>query len=502
MVMVKINRYEIIQNLAKELIQISKIKNQKYPFKEKYLEKLLSKYEKSKEVYKIYLKDLPGYCVLTFNDVGCDILNKILNEVKQKYGLDATKRKYGVNFYNLREYLDKSDNKQIGISIKTILSILNFLDEKSIKIDIKLLEKNIISIKMATSTNMLKIKGLPIKLNKKEWAIVFGSILDSWPKKFNVLVEDDDLRYDLIDGLISIGIIPSITKSGKHIKVNGHSVIGQILSISGININEKQIIANNPLPLWIFNKCDKEYHSMIIGKVLDTEGHSNKHKPHIRVAQSSLMKINKEEKRFILKNSKRTVIRPSGATSYVLLYSRLDEILKEKVLDNSSLILLSIQLLLRKYKINSIIYPINVYISSNGLCSISWHLSIIGLNNVKRFYENFKDYISIPYKKRNILESIKKNLRNHIDNNTSIAYYLLYASELEKMNSYFNIKEVTKICPKSKKTVYNKFGKLISQDYVRKIKKEGKFNLLKISEKGNNFLKEYPDFKEFRNLLY
>lgn len=493
------NQYKIIQQLANELIQISKIKKEKYPFKKEYFDKLLNKYDVYGGLYKIHLTDLPLYCSFEFNKNGYLVLNKVFDNVK-KYGLDMMKRRYKVNFYSLKNFLN---HKQKRLSVKKILSFIRFLNEINFKMDISLLEKCVIAIKNFNKGKELRIDGLPIDLSDKRWAIIFGSILDAFPKNFSIVVGNKNFGDDIAKGLKKLGVIPTYAKEGKFIKITGHAIIGRILSLAGIDIDQRQLIANNPLPLWIFNNCDKEYHSMILSKVLDTEGYSNKNKPHIRISQSSLLPINKKEEKFILDNSKETTIKPSGAKSYVLLFSRLNRELKEKVLNNPSLMLLSVQLLLRKYKINSTIYPVNVYISNNYLCSISWHLSIHTFEDIRRFYEYFGGDISIPYKKENILNSINQdfNSQPNLHKNLRFVYYLLLASEIEKRNGYFKIREIIEIYKRGYKTVYNTIGELRANKYIFRIGKRGKFDKLKVSQKGADLLKDYPDYKEFKDLM-
>ena len=137
---------------------------------------------------------------------------------------------------------------------------------------------------------------------------------------------------------------------------------------------------------------------------MDTEGFVSRGRGGIRIAQASLIELTKEEKEFVLMNSKTRIIKPSNKESKVIVFSKLNKNFREKVLSNPSLILLSIQLLLRKYGINSKMYPLCVYISSNGIASISWHLAILGFDETNKFYDLCGNYISINYKRNNIKE--------------------------------------------------------------------------------------------------
>ena len=205
----------------------------------------------------------------------------------------------------------------------------------------------------------------------------------------------------------------------------------------------------------------------------------------------------------VLKNSKKTIIKPSGAKSYALIFSKLNDELKERVLNNPSYVLLSTQLLLREYKINSTIYPINVYISNNNLCSISWHLSIDTFKDVERFYENFGEYISIPYKKENISNSLQQHIKSQsfLPSKLRYAYYLLIMSKIEKLKGYFYTRDIINKYGLRKKTVITTIGELKANNFVVKIGKQGRFHKMKITEKGRNIISDYPSYQEFKDLI-
>ncbi len=448
-------------------------------------------------IEQIHIKDLPKRCVLDFNKEGNSILADILTKAKQIGGLDSIERKYGINFYCLKNCIE---GKQAGLTVKQMLKFIAFLEKNNIRINVQLLERSIRSIRMIGKGREMNVDGLPIKLSNKKWAIIFGSIPDAWPKRFIIEIENRNFENDMTKKLNELGISPLHKRNGKMARIEGHSILGHIISLGGININEKQILANNPLPLWIFNECNEEFHAMLLSKIVDTEGHVNKRKPQIRIAQSSLLSINQKERGYILDNAKETIIRPSGKKSCVLLYSKLNQELKEKVLDNPPLILLSVQLLLRKYKINSCLYSTNVYISSNNLCSIGWQLCINGYADVKKFYEHVGEYISIKYKREGILNSIKGRSKIHAGKRLKKAYYLLQALEIEKEKGMFSIKELTEICKKKPKTIYNAFGELIHDGCITKNGVKGRCDMLVISNKGKDYLKNYPDYEKWGKL--
>ena len=137
------------------MIHISNIKKGKYPFKKEYLNKLLARYKENRGLHKVHFVDLPQDCILEFNKEGHAILNQIFTKVKLNYGLDAIHRKHNVNFYSLQDFLN---NKQIGLSVKKIISFKRFLEKVQLDIlNLELLEKCVLAIKPPGRGNKLKI---------------------------------------------------------------------------------------------------------------------------------------------------------------------------------------------------------------------------------------------------------------------------------------------------------------------------------------------------------
>lgn len=394
-----------IVKIGDELVKISNIKNLKYPFREDYINTVMNKWNKRQGKYLIHLLDLPDSCIVRFNSKGRRILKKAYYYLKNKYGLDVIHRKYKVNFYSLHYVLNKN---QKGLGIKTLKDYIKFFNKIKLDFNIDKFEKNITLIHSTGKFGFIKVNGLPLDLTNKNWAYLFGIILDCHIKQFKIKIENKEFSNKIIEIMDNIGIKYNFHNDNLFDIIQGPSIVSKILSISGIEINKRQILANNVFPSWIYKNCNKEYHAILLSKILDTEGCSPMRNSMIRIAQSNFLDITNDEKKFIFESCKKTRILPSGAKSDILLFSKLNEDLKEKVISNPPPILISIQLLLRKYKINSILYPFNVYISSNNLASSSWHLNIQDFESIKRFYNLCGEYISIPYKKQRIEVYIRK----------------------------------------------------------------------------------------------
>lgn len=247
--------------------------------------------------------------------------------------------------------------------------------------------------------------------------------------------------------------------------------------------NRRQLIANNCLPPWIFS-CSAEYHAILLSKFLDTEGYISRGRGGIRIAQASLIDLTKEEQEFVLMNSKTRIIKPSNKEYNPIIFSKLNKNFKERVLSNPPLILLSIQLLLRKYRINSTLYPLCVYISSNGLASISWHLAIFGFDEINKFHDLCGRHISIKYKRNNLKEILSKRKLECLPMGLRIPYYLVNALEIQNREGYFTVKDIINTTNKNRKSVYATIGYLAQLNLINVIKVNKRIKFWNITDEG------------------
>src|SRR3989344_479751 len=279
---------KLVRRLAKELIEISSIKQEKYPFREEYMDKLLKKMMLNHGKFLIDLDDLPDRCILNFNDAGKNLLNNLLSFIKDKYGLDKTNRRYNVNFYLISDSINKGHG---GLSVGTLKKYIKFLSDQELNIfDMKEIKKTIIKLKASNKSKAIVIGGLPIDLRDEKWSLIFGIIPDSHLKRFKFVAEDKEFAEQIKFAFRNVGMDPYFREDKNLIKIKGHSIVGHIVNIAGIETNKKQLVANNCLPLWMFS-CSKKYHAILLSKFLDTEGHVSKNKGMIRIAQASFIDL-------------------------------------------------------------------------------------------------------------------------------------------------------------------------------------------------------------------
>ncbi|GEM_PF-4584494 len=486
------NDVQVIRSLGKELIEISVIKKEAYPFTEKYLDKIIEKMKANSGKNLIDMEDLPDNFIVRFNDTGKNILKDLFKFIKSNYGLDRVNRRWGINFYLINEAI----NECHGLRVGTFKKYIEFLDNQKINVfNLREAKNEITELKPSIKSKSILINGFPIDLRDKKWALIFGIILDSNLKEFTFVAEDRDFANDVIHALTNVGVNPYILNQGNLVKIKGHSIIGHIINIGGMPRNKRQLIANSCLPPWIFS-CSKDFNAILLSKFLDTEGYVSQGRGGIRIAQASLIDLTNEEKEFVLANSKTCIIRPSNKQSKVIIFSKLNENLKEKALSNPSLILLSIQLLLRKYRINSKIYPLCVYISSNGLASISWHLVIHGFDEMNKFYDLCGKHISIKYKRNNLKKILGKQKLKTLPMGLRFPFYLVNALEIQNKKGCFTTKDLIGTSNKNGKSVYAAVGCLAQLNLISIIKKNKHIKFWKITEEGMKKLKKTCENKE------
>ncbi|MFC1691352.1 hypothetical protein ACFL0W_04175 [Nanoarchaeota archaeon] len=484
---------DLINELTEELIDISQLKREKYPFRKEYSDKLINKIKAKTGKSLISLEDLSGPWILKFNETGCKILTNLMMFIKEKYGIDRTLRKDGVNFYLINDSIIKGN---CSLTVDTIRKYFKFLQKQKINISgMNDIHKRAIQIKTSIKSKPIKINGLPINMKDEKWALIFGIILDTHLRKFEFVAEDRDFAQQVRLSFREVGIEPYFQNKGNLTKIKGHSIISHLINFGGIETNKKQLIANNHLPSWMF-LCSKKYHGILLSKFIDTEGYVPKGKNGVRIAQSSFIEINEPERQFVLTNSKTNFIKPVNVASQSIVFSKLNKILKEKVLSNPPLILVSSQLLLRKYKINSTVYPIHLYISSNNIASAGWHLAIFGFNNLKNLNDLCGKYLSIKYKKdalKNILEQQKSEC---LPLGLRINYYLANAKQIQNAKGYFTTKDLIKVTNKKKKTVYNTVGYLAKLKLIKTIDKVNSSKFWVLTEKSHKILEKTCNNKE------
>ncbi len=482
--------YEDIELLADVLVKISKIKHLKYPFLRIHFKKLVEKWNSTNSKFEIHVFDLPKYLIVNFDENGREMLCKLCTHLKDEYGLEKLKKIHETNVYKLYGFIRKLTD---GISIKSLVELFDLLKllGKEKMLNLENLEKHIIEIKTRRCKSFKPNGCFPIHLNDEKWAPFFGLMLDSGIHKFQFYSIKKESHDEIRVCLKSLGC--EITEYQN--KTVANSMFSTIFSLAGLDISNPQQISNNPLPYWIFTKTSDKFKAILITKAFEAEGSFSKSSRDIRITQSTELKISNDQTINLKKLSKKEIIKNSFSIILKIGISKIPENIKDIIIENPPLILVSLQILLRKFKINSNVCPSFVYIKSNDKVATMWDLHING-KDIDKFRE-----LCFPHMVLNKFDNFRKRKEN-ISPNTRMLYYLLLAKEAENKKGYFFIKDVISISHRKPKNIWNNLALLKRKGFVKTVEKIGMSNKLKISKEGYEFLNQNINSMEEWNYLF
>lgn len=432
---------ETVRELADSLIKISKIRKIKYPFREIYLKKLIDRYETVDSRYEIHLFDLTDDTIVDFN--------KIPNE-------------------KLCRLIGRKGN---GFEIKTLRKIKNLL------VNLDELEKNVICIRTRGS-KPFRINGLPIRLNEDNWAYVYGSLPDAGIRRFDFYSENKPSLIEIKKRLSDLGC----QYSEFHNRIVANKMFTRILSLSGIDINRRQNKGNNALPPWIFAYTSNKFKEILVTKFFESEGYLSKDSSQAAITQTNNIQLIESDFIKIKDISKEYIIKASGTKIMKVNYNKLSDDMKATVMNNPCLILISLQLLLKKLGINSFINPEYLYIDSGNDTNIMWNLRIFG-SDLNRFVEICSHYVNSDK-----LDDFYKR-RACLPRNTKTLFYLMHAKIIEDKQGYFRIKDVINLTDRNKKSVYNSIASLERDGLIKKVEVTRRDSKLITTDVGLDFLR-------------
>tara|TARA_Y100000310_G_scaffold324581_1_gene386600 strand:- start:12730 stop:14253 length:1524 start_codon:yes stop_codon:yes gene_type:complete len=488
----------LLHQLGQDLLAVSRIKNHQQKFRIDYIQQIKHEWKKKHGKKQVQLVDLPNHYKLKFDKSIISIFEDILREVQTISGLDTINRTYKINFYLIVDFLR---GKSACLTVKTIKKYVFFFDQQKLDFPLNSIEKRVIAISPGKKSKSLKIKGFPIDFSDEKWAPVFGIILDTCLiKEFLFSSIDINLANYVFNSLKQVGLDPYFKKVKNHYYIKGHNVIRDLMFISGIKSKEVQISSNITLPSWIFNTSNK-YKAILLAKFFDTEGSVCRNKGSVRFTQATRLSLDPSEKMFFRKKARKFTIKPSETKLSTLNIGNYSSKLKEKVLANVPLILVSIQLLLRELGINSHLYPLRITLDSKGSYSSLWNLHIQTNRDLNNFYLLTKSHLSIRYKLRR-LSKIECNFNRPLPKGIRKSFFLAYAKKIELEKGYFTIPDVVHSSNRNKKSVSNEIGILERTGFVYTRYKVGHTKHRRLTRLGNDFLNENDLNLELFNTLF
>jgi hypothetical protein len=155
---------------------------------------------------------------------------------------------------------------------------------------------------------------------------------------------------------------------GLYLRTNAGKLVARIALVAGFNNTVDQKLANNPLPVWLFD-CDRSVVAACLGSLWDTEGSVNFR--DLKLSQAVLFELQDENAIPAWPSN-----RPFGG---------LRESEQRSVLQTPPLLLVSAALLLRSIGIVSRLMPTKVCMTSTGPTSY-WQLRVSDDAGIRRFH--------------------------------------------------------------------------------------------------------------------
>lgn len=419
-----------IKDLANRLISTMKQRKSKYPFSTNHTEKLLGAWRHMNPKHTIHLTDLPEDLIVDFDEYGQKIMNR----------------------------------RSSGIEIRTINS-------HAISPSIDTLEKHITSIR-TRSSKTFKINGFPINLTDENWAYVIGCLPDAGIERFDLYSNDCGRLAEMREKLNLIGNQFSIFDN----RVVGNRIFARLVSI-GIGKCKENDADNVVLPYWIFSETSDRYKIILVAKIFESEGYFNNNSRQITITQSNKICLTKNEEQIITQLSKPYIIQRSGTKILKLNIGRIPENIQVTISSQPSLLLISLQLLLKKMEINSTVNPEFIYIKSNNAVKVMWNLRIFG-EDMNKFVRMCTPYIVTDK------FALFSKRRQCLSRNTRFSFYLTGAKDIESQLGYFTVKLIIQKTGRCKKSVYNTIPLLRKAGLIKNIGSIGKENSYRITSEG------------------
>lgn len=451
-----------------------------------YRSLLDQRWAKQKGNYLVGLLDLPDHFLLDFSKDGKEMLSHYYNFLKRKKGIDAIHRETKRNLYTIHYYLS-SKSKQI--SVKSIKNFIRCSTEYDILFDIDKLQKEVRIISSGRHGVIFRPLIFPIDLRRPEWGTFFGIIFDSKISRFEFCSAYENMTKGIKKSFNKLGFAVRVTRLRGVNRLSLGRQAPFILSFAGFDVSKPQMITNNPLPHWIVYNQNKEFIGALLAGIIDTEGNihiaKNKKGGMVRIAQNRLHPLIGKEELTQTKLMKYNLLNHSML--HYTFFNNLSTSLKQKILNDPPLLLVSLQLLLELENINSSLYPLQVYLRPDGSVCSAWQLIISRKKNLEKILSLTENYLILKKEKLNKL--VNRYTRDVVSPGDRFISVLSPALRIQQEKGYFTTPELIKTTKRKGKTIQNIVGILASKQLIHQIGKNRKIKKWVITQEGLHLLK-------------
>ena len=420
-----------VKVLGKKLTKNTK--NHKYPFKASWLFDLIERYSQKPGNPLVHLEDLPDKVCIYISDEGKRKIREAITKIYPNYSETKLLRILG---YGLIYYLKgKQRSISLGVLKRTV---------RRLNLQLEDLEKNILYVKPSSSSKVIRVK-FPLNLVSREGAIILGCFPDVGILRYSFYSKDRELVEEFREAakkLLGEFKDEEPKKDSKNrYKYYATNFLRDVCDIAGYDATEKQIVGNNPIPLWIF-LSPHDFLRVYLQKLWDTDGSVGNDK--LKFAQSTAFSLPFDN--FLELSS--------------IAFGKIPARFKGLILKRPPLLLVSMQLLLTSMGIISRIYPERVKSAKDELIHCEWSLRITSYRNINAFAEKINFGLK---RKRKKLETLLSNSGKRIIRKERKYMDLLRAI---KRRGCIKTKDASKVLNLSLVSGYNYLNDLIVRGLV------------------------------------
>lgn len=394
---------------------------------------------------EIGLDDLDKYIYLSFNQKGECALTKICKNIDEEFrALEACER-----------YLDGVSK---SISVESLSHLVNRYSVNNPE-DLKLedFDGYVSSLKSGKNGKVISTEGLPIDFEDESWGFILGMLPDTNVKKYNLKLTSGGLADEVKDRLKAVGVSCEVLKRDDGFKIEGGSILGNLMLKSGFVRYERQVEYNVRFPKWVYRADNESFHKSIMAAIIESEGSA----PTSTTRSCRITQANSVSGIEITGDFKEERT-PTGHTVRRKYFHDLSAEQRKYVLRSQPPLLESVKKLLKKYDINSQLRPEAVTETKKTTAAL-WNLSISG-EDIKLLYEFCED--CLVSKKKSFQDYIDNKEEWHVNKGERFAYYMDKIRELCNQEGYVTSKMLAGYIDREEKTVGNTLSILSDRNKI------------------------------------
>jgi hypothetical protein len=213
----------------------------KYPPRDAAFEHLLNAWRANPGKAIVHLFDLPDFIHVTLDTEGIELLKKEWWKLVAEHGFKEASRLYvGIYRTSVGAHQTTSVYELRKLAIETDLSF----------------EENVVGIRPGANGKPFRTK-LPLRIDNEPFGELFGFYGDLAADKVGHVTKDKEVEKFVRTVGSALGGIETVTRLvGDYISTYSTTTIQNIFGTGGIDTSVRQLLADNPAPLFLFTTSD------------------------------------------------------------------------------------------------------------------------------------------------------------------------------------------------------------------------------------------------------